>query len=354
MQNLIINGTFDSGSANWSGTDLEASNTESAYLGNGSSNRVAEMDGQSGQTTVMEQSFTVTAPIQTTLTLDAALRTASLSQAGTEGFTVEILDASGAVIASMSVLPTTSSFTQTSLNVNFTSPGDYTLRLTELGSDDSLGAIVDNISLLVCFCNGTLIETADGPRAIETLTPGDMVMTEEGLKPLRWIGRRRVSANEMRDDPRLRPVRIEAGALGPGLPKKPLLVSRQHRMLIRSRVAQRMFGQFEVLIPAIRLTALPGIYVSAPQEGIAYFHMLFDNHEIVLANGAPSESLLVTEPSLAALSPAARQELKQLFPDLVGAAQHGPASARPIPPQPRQKRLLERIGKNNRAVVDPI
>ncbi|WHP69702.1 hypothetical protein [Phaeobacter inhibens] len=62
MRDLIINGTFDSGSANWGGTDLETSYTENAYLGNGSSNRVAEMDGQSGQTTVMEQSFTVNNP----------------------------------------------------------------------------------------------------------------------------------------------------------------------------------------------------------------------------------------------------------------------------------------------------
>ncbi|MBQ4806367.1 Hint domain-containing protein [Phaeobacter sp. HS012] len=354
MRDLIINGTFDSGSANWGGTDLETSYTENAYLGNGSSNRVAEMDGQSGQTTVMEQSFTVNNPIQTTLTLDAALRTASLNQAGTEGFTVEILDAGGAVIASMSVLPTTNSFTQASLNVVFPSGGQYMLRLTELGSDNSLGAVVDNISLMVCFCNGTLIETVNGPRAIETLAPGDMVLTENGPTPLRWIGKRSVSPAQMAENTKLCPVRIEAGALSPGLPSKPLQVSRQHRMLIRSRVAQRMFGQFEVLIPAIRLTALPGIYVNEDRAAVTYYHMLFDNHEIVFANGAPSESLLVTEQSLAALSPAAQEELKLLFPDLICSTGRGTASARPIPPRARQKRLVARIGKNNRAALDAI
>ncbi|MFS4582698.1 Hint domain-containing protein [Phaeobacter sp. C3_T13_0] len=352
MPDLIINGTFNSGSANWSGNDLETSYTEDAYLGNGSSNRVAEMDGASGQTTIMEQSFTVNNPIQTTLTLDAALRTASLGQAGTDGFRIEILDASGTVIASMSALPTTNSFTQVSLNIDFTNAGQYTLRLTELGGDDSLGAIVDNISLIVCFCNGTLIDTANGPRAIETLAPGDMIVTETGLKPLRWIGKRKVTSVQMAGNEKLRPVRIEAGALGLGLPNRPLQVSRQHRMLVRSRVAQRMFGETEVLIPAIRLTALPGIYVTETQDHVSYFHMLFDDHEIVQANGAPSESLLVTERSLTALSPTAQDELTLLFPDLVNETMRSHASAKHIPAHNKQKRLIERIGKNNHAIID--
>lgn len=352
MRNLIINGTFDSGSAYWTGNDLETSYSEGAYLNNGSSNRVAELDGRANQTTVMQQTFRVDGPIQTAVTLDAALRNASLNQAGTEGFTVEVLASDGTVIASMTVLPTTNSFTQVSLDVTFDSAGDYTLRLTELGKDNSLGAIVDNISLIVCFCGGTLIGTPDGPRAIETLQAGDIILTETGAKPLRWIGRRVVQPDEMTRNAKLKPVRIDTGALGAGLPTQPLEVSRQHRMLVRSRVAGRMFGSQEILLPAIRLTDLPGIEISEGTEPVSYFHMLFDNHEIVRANGAPSESLLVTERSFAALTPAAQEELQALFPHLVHRTGTAAASARPIPETARQKRLVQRLAKNQHPVLD--
>lgn len=181
--NLIVNGTFNAGSTGWTGTDMETSYNEGgAYLGNGSSNRVAEMDGHSGQTTVMEQSFTVSGngEVSATFNIDSALRNASQGQAGTEGFTVEVLDGSGNVVASMTVLPTTNSYSTYTMDVLFPSAGTYTLRLTELGPDNSLGAIIDNVEMIVCFCAGTRIATPDGPRPVEALRPGDLVSTMHG------------------------------------------------------------------------------------------------------------------------------------------------------------------------------
>ncbi|WP_293573197.1 Hint domain-containing protein [Phaeobacter sp.] len=352
MQNLILNGTFNSGSAFWTGTDIEASYREGAYLGNGSSNRVSEIDGNGSATTVMQQTFTVTDPVSTEVTLDVALRNAALGQAGIDGFVMEVLDSSGNVISGMTVLPTTNSFTQVTLAVDFTDAGDYTLRFTEIGNNDSLGAIIDNVAIMVCYCGGTEIDTPSGPRKIETLRAGDLVSTENGPRPVRWIGRSNLTAQDLEQHDKLRPVCISAGALGHGVPNAPLRVSRQHRMVVRSQVAQRMFGAAEVMVPAIRLVSLPGIALAETAQAVSYFHLVFDDHEIIRANGAPSESLLLTAQSLRALSPAAQDELRTLFPDLTDRFAGDCDSARLIPARNRQKRLIERLQKNHQPVVD--
>ena len=353
LHNLILNGTFDSGAAHWTGNDIEASYNQSSYISGGSGNRVAELDGRAGQTTVMQQSFSVDNPITTQLTFDVALRTASNSNAGIEGFEVEILDDAGNVVSSMTVLPTTNSFNQVSLDITFPAAGDYTLRFTEIGPNDSLGAIIDNVEMMVCFCAGTLIETAQGQRRIEDLRPGDMIVTARGLRPLRWMGRRPLSRQHLAQNPKLRPVRIGRGALGGGLPQQPLYVSRQHRMLVRSRIAERMFGEAEVFVAAARLLDHPDVSLCDAEQPVIYFHMLFDAHEVIYANGAPSESFLVTERSLSAVTPEARAEITYLFPELAAMGDVLTAPARPIPQNARQKQFIARALKNQRALLEP-
>lgn len=351
--NLIVNGTFNSGSSGWSGNDLETNHREGAYLGNGSRNRVAEMDGRSGRTTVMEQSFNVTGngEVAATFNIDSALRNASLGQAGQEGFTVEILDAGGGVVGSMTILPTTNSYTTYSMDVLFPSAGTYTLRMTELGPDNSLGAIIDNVELMVCFCAGTLISTPDGARLVEDLQVGDTLMTSRGPDVLRWIGKRHVAAAERLENPRLHPVRIAAGALGAGLPVRDLLVSRQHRMLCRNRVVATMFGEPSVLVAAIRLVGLPGVTLEEDPGDVTYYHLALDRHEVIYAEGAPTESFRITANSLASLTAEGREELFTLFPALQGTGLSPLPDAALIPPRPRQKSLIRRIAKNRKPVL---
>lgn len=350
--NLIVNGTFGAGSTGWGGTDLETNHRETAYLGNGSQNRVAEMDGRSGQTTVMQQSFTVSGngEIAATFNIDSALRNASLGQAGQEGLTVEILDSSGGIVGAMTILPTTNSFSTYSMDVLFPSAGTYTLRMTELGPDNSLGAIIDNVEVLVCFCDGTLISTPEGPRPVETLRVGDLILTPDGPEPLRWIGKRRVQDTERSRDARLHPVRIPAGALGVGLPMRDLRVSRQHRIMCRNNTVRNMFGTSSVLVAAIRLTDLPGIALDDTPGDITYYHLALNGHRIIYAEGAPTESFHITERSLGNLTPEGRAELFQLFPDLCASSCPWPDAAL-IPPLPRQKNLVYRIARNQKPVL---
>ena len=198
-------------------------------------------------------------------------------------------------------------------------------------TDTEPGDIFDryafNSLTLVCFCGGTLIETATGPRPVEDLAPGDLVSTRDnGLKPVSWIGQTRCSREAMQANDKLRPVRLRAGALAPARPAADLWVSRQHRLLLESDAAEGLTGSREVLVPAIKLTALDGVDVVTPEEDVTYYHILLDRHEVLIANGTPAESLLLGEQALKALGPDHLEEIRLLMPQALAET----PPARPI------------------------
>ena len=163
----------------------------------------------------------------------------------------------------------------------------------------------DNNVSSVCFCAGTLIATPDGARDVAELRAGDAVITlDHGIQRLVWAGRSDLEA----DAPaRLAPIRIAAGALGSGLPQRTMRVSPQHRMLLRSPIAARLFDSAEVLVPATKLLALQGVTRDTGGGATAYHHLLFRHHEIVFAEGAPSESLLLGAEARRVMPDAARR-----------------------------------------------
>ncbi|MDB6178890.1 Hint domain-containing protein [Paracoccus sp. Z330] len=207
---------------------------------------------------------------------------------------------------------------------------------------------------MICFADGSMIDTKDGPIAVEDLTPGRLVRTlDHGCQPLRLALARTVTVEMQRRNDRLRPVHISAGALGNGFPACDLRVSRQHRMLVSSPICQRMFGKSEVLIPAIRLTDLPGIYVDESCAQVSYFHLVFDDHEVIFANGTPSESFFIGEQALKTLSREARQELLTLFPDAVERAKCA-VPARHVPSGSRSRGLIARHAKSGKPLLQKI
>ncbi|MCP4818660.1 MAG: Hint domain-containing protein [Shimia sp.] len=207
---------------------------------------------------------------------------------------------------------------------------------------------------ITCFVRGTLIETDQGFVAVEDLREGCKVLTAKGVfKPLRKVLSRALSAQEVRNTAKFSPVRITAGALGNGLPQRDLLVSRQHRMVVASKIAERMFGQHEALVAAIRLIELPGIFLERDLQSVEYFHLLFDRHEIIYAEGAPTESLYTGAQALKSLTPEAYEEITTLFPHLadVGTA---PKARRYIPNRKQQRRLVARHLKNNKPILHAV
>lgn len=170
--------------------------------------------------------------------------------------------------------------------------------LIEIGIDSESSSVV-------CFGPDTELETPHGPVRVADLTEGDKVVTLSGkIRTIRGTNKRTVHPIELFRETRLRPVRIAAGALGAGLPRRDLLVSRQHRILVASRIVRRVCGHDEVLIPACHLVGLPGITVAQAIETMHYHHILLECHDIVLANGAPTETLFIGPVSSCALDDA--------------------------------------------------
>ncbi|WP_116081884.1 Hint domain-containing protein [Tropicimonas sp. IMCC34011] len=173
-----------------------------------------------------------------------------------------------------------------------------------------------------CFAAGTLIDTPDGPRRVETLAIGDLVTTRDnGAQPVLWAGSRRVTGRG-----KLAPVLIEAGALGND---RALVVSAQHRILLSDARAPLLFDDGEVLVPALALVNGTTIRrISLPE--VTYCHIALENHEILTAEGIACESLLLGETGVGSLAPAARAELAAIFPELTKAHPRVPAPARPL------------------------
>lgn len=244
--------------------------------------------------------------------------------------------------------------------------GALTNQITDLAMNtvqSTLDAAIQNMSYdpdgtfdipdgqFTCFVAGTMIEAKNGPIAVEDLGIGDMVLTrDEGYQPIRWIGTARIPAVTLSRKPNLRPIRIKAGALGEDVPSSDLLVSPQHRILVRSRIAQRMFGTIEVLVAAKQLLQLDGIDYD-DVASVEYVHILFDKHQVVVSNGAETESLFTGPQALEAVGEAARAEILELFPmlDDVGAIAE---AARTIPSGRQARKLTMRLMQNKQAVVN--
>jgi Hint domain len=167
---------------------------------------------------------------------------------------------------------------------------------------------------LICFTHGTLVETPEGPCLIETLVPGDLVCTfANGSQPLRWTGSRHVPMTELLRNADLRPVEFDVGVIGN---TRRLRVSPQHRILLDDWRAQVYFGEDRVLIPAKAMVNGSTIRQTLPAAGVTYIHILFDHHEVIISEGALSESFHPGEIGLGALDSEQRRELDILFPGL--------------------------------------
>ena len=221
----------------------------------------------------------------------------------TDGTDIDILDLTGFGGAASSV-------TQTGPESGFVEFFDTNGNVTRVVNYSEVEQVV------ICFTPGTRLATVRGEIAVENLREGDKVFTRDnGIQTLAWSGKRDLNARELADRPEFNPVHIRQGALGNNAPERDMVVSPNHRMLITSNMADVLFGEREVLIAAKHLISLDGVD-QALTPSVQYIHLIFEKHEIVLANGAWTESFQPGDHSLKGIASAQRCEIIALFPEL--------------------------------------
>lgn len=166
----------------------------------------------------------------------------------------------------------------------------------------------------ICMATGTLVRTDSGLVAVEHITAGDLVFTRDhGLQAVRWSGARTVKCMGQ-----FAPVRFEAGAIHN---TRPLVLSQQHRVLVEGWQAELLFGESEVLVPAVHLLNDHNIRLVKAGH-VTYHHLLLDTHAVIETEGVWTESLHPGAEALNALLPLARAEIAALFPSLANP-EHG-------------------------------
>lgn len=171
----------------------------------------------------------------------------------------------------------------------------------------------------VCFAAGTMIRTPTGETAIESLTEGDLVTDIDGQShKIRWIGRRRLHLPKSGHFDKWRPVRIAAHAFGRDCPVRSTWVSQEHRILVESWRSSLFLHCETVLVAAKFLMNETAVTLDRSLDEVEYFHLLCDTHVVLLANGMPSESLLLGPSAAVNLTEQAREEIAVLFPELAG------------------------------------
>ncbi|MFY0308580.1 Hint domain-containing protein [Leisingera sp. D0M16] len=165
-----------------------------------------------------------------------------------------------------------------------------------------------NASSIPCFVAGTLIRTPHGEVPVEELMPGDLVETrDDGAQPLCWTGGRSVAA-----EGDFAPVRIAAGTFGA---HRELLVSPQHRVLVRGAHAELFFGEEEVLVAAKDLVNGRSV-TRCPGGEVTYVHLMFGRHQVIYSEGLATESFLPGPQIVSQFDRPVAEEICALFPEL--------------------------------------
>ncbi len=182
---------------------------------------------------------------------------------------------------------------------------NFTYQISD-GSNTDTGIV--NVSQVPCFVAGTRIATPEGDALVETLLPGDLILTQDdGAQPLRWIGTRTVEAIDA-----FAPIIIDADTLGR---HGALLLSPLHRVLIKDSMAELLFAEPEVLVAAKDL--VNGRTIRRVYGGhVTYVHLLFDRHQVIFSEGLPTESFLPGPQTSESFEQDIKREIYALFPEI--------------------------------------
>lgn len=136
---------------------------------------------------------------------------------------------------------------------------------------------------VVCFAKGTMIATPEGEVAVESLSIGDMILTDSGEQvPVKWVGRQTV--RNIVAAQKLQPVRIKQGALGEDMPNRDLVITASHGMVVDGLVINAA-----ALVNGSSIDFMPWEEMS---ETVTYYHIETEGHKVIIANGTESETYI--------------------------------------------------------------
>jgi hypothetical protein len=139
---------------------------------------------------------------------------------------------------------------------------------------------------VACYARGTLIATPHGEVPVEALAIGDRLTTASGAsRPIKWIGTRSYGGRFIMGRKDILPICFKAGSLGDGLPKRDLWISPHHAMHFENQIGG-------VLIEAKDLINGVSIVQAEHVDEVQYFHIELETHDVILAEGAPSETFV--------------------------------------------------------------
>ncbi len=173
------------------------------------------------------------------------------------------------------------------LNMNYYASNTSSVAMPPVITD-ARAASVPVATTPVCFCTGTQIRTARGDVAVENLRVGDRAVTASGaLRPVTWIGHRRLDAQGRVVPHDQQPIRVRAGAFGPGRPAGTSPFPPGHPVLVGAD-ADGAGGHLVPIMCLINGTTI----VREPVSSVTYWHIELDAHDILFAEGLPAESYL--------------------------------------------------------------
>ncbi len=172
------------------------------------------------------------------------------------------------------------------------------------------------------LARGCLVQTPDGPAAVEDLLPGDRIVTEDGPEQLLWKGSRVIAPQHHS----LSLYRIAADALGPGRPMPDLLLGPAARLVSRRGALPALIGASRALVPIEALADGESVVQVRPVSGVPVFHLGFARHTIFTANGVELDSVHPGAPDPSDPAELWAQFLG-MFPHLGDRADFGPLAA---------------------------
>lgn len=202
--------------------------------------------------------------------------------------------------------------------------------VTSANGPSTITITINGVDEPPCFVTGSLIDTPHGPRRVEDLRAGDVVLTrDQGPQKITWAGERRIDLRIAENAQAFQPIVVFKNSLGPGIPDRDLRLSPMHRVLVRDPIVSLLTGYDEALCPVAHL--VNDITIQRENRAkVTYHHLLFDAHQVLCGSGCFSESFYPGPVGLNGFEDAAREEVLALFPELRSMATGYGLTARPV------------------------